>query len=543
MNSCPMNTAVKSVIRLMAFLTIVLAYGCTDDEIWFPASYPEGGYHLVLSVSSRPQTRAGDRPFGGEDGDGREYGRNLECVISDVTLFVYHAEGVGAAMETEVKYSRYIDGLSMALVEGTVYSLPIPVADYEPDEGDRIIVLANMGDRTDLVTLGQVRDATVTQAWTPDTDGDIRRYCHFAMSSAVDQGDNGRVVVTGRTGAQNDPFCADVTLERVAARFDIWLMRQSASVGAPVEYVAKDGSGTLRLSHIRLVNASEQPAYNLKRTAASVNPLGEVTYLGDETVLSGTHIPSNYVVEPLSVLKHATASVSEESLRNWYGGSALEYSLSPDFLSSDYFRIHGCASDEMVFSVHETEDVNGDGYPEGDMLCYTLGYAMENTMDMSGQQHRFMTGLSLKGTFVPVTVYTMSGCTAVTDASYVAGNDIWLYRNLDSPEQSRYFSSEEAVHGFEASQPGVTHSIVYYKDAQCYYYVWIRHAMFDTPLHTTGTYPMEYGIVRNNIYRIGVESVTTVGAPAPDPESDESTLHSCLYVRKWRFREENEIVL
>lgn len=538
-----MNAAGRSVIRFMAFLMIVLAYGCTDDEIWFPASYPEGGYHLMLSVSSRSLTRAGDRPFGGEDGDGREYGRNFENVLSDVTLFVYHADGVGADMTTEVKYSIYVDGLNLSLVEGTVYSLPILVADYEPDEGDRIIVLANMGDRTDLVTLGQVRDAAVTQAWTPDTDGDIRHYRHFAMSSAVDQGDIGRVVVTDRTGAYNDPFCADVTLERVAARFDIWLIRQSASVGAPVEYEAKDGSGTLRLSHIRLVNASEKPAYTLKRTASSVNPLGSVTYLGDETVLSGTHIPSNYVVEPLTVQKNATSPVSDETLRNWYGGSALEYSLSPSFLSSDDYRIHGHASDEMVFTVNESEDVDGDGYPEGDMLCYTLGYAMENTMDITGQQHRFMTGLSIKGTFVPVTVYTMSGTVAVSDDSYEAGSDIWLYRNLDSPELSRYFSSEEAVHRFEASQPAVTHSIIYYKDAECYYYVWIRHAMFDAPLHPAGTYPMEYGTVRNNIYRIGVESVSTIGAPFPDPESEESALHSRLYVRKWRFREENEIVL
>lgn len=538
-----MNAAGRSVIRFMAFLMIMLAYGCTDDEIWFPASYPEGGYHLMLSVSSRSLTRAGDRPFGGEDGDGREYGRNFENVISDVTLFVYHADGVGADMTTEVKYSIYVDGLNLSLVEGTVYSLPILVADYEPDEGDRIIVLANMGDRTDLVTLGQVRDAAVTQAWTPDTDGDIRHYRHFAMSSAVDQGDIGRVVVAGRTGAYNDPFCADVTLERVAARFDIWLIRQSASVGAPVEYEAKDGSGTLRLSHIRLVNASEKPAYTLKRTASSVNPLGSVTYLGDETVLSGTHIPSNYVVEPLTVQKNATSPVSDETLRNWYGGSALEYSLSPSFLSSDDYRIHGHASDEMVFTVNESEDVDGDGYPEGDMLCYTLGYAMENTMDITGQQHRFMTGLSIKGTFVPVTVYTMSGTVAVSDDSYEAGSDIWLYRNLDSPELSRYFSSEEAVHRFEASQPAVTHSIIYYKDAECYYYVWIRHAMFDAPLHPAGTYPMEYGTVRNNIYRIGVESVSTIGAPFPDPESEESALHSRLYVRKWRFREENEIVL
>ena len=89
---------------------------------------------------------------------------------------------------------------------------------------------------------------------------------------------------------------------------------------------------------------------------------------------------------------------------------------------------------------------------------------------------------------------------------------------------------------------GKAGSIKHYVNGECYYYVWIRHAMFGSGTgEGTGEFPMEYGIVRNNIYRIGVRKVEYIGTEVPDPGA--TPLTSTMTVREWRLLKHSEIVL
>ena len=82
----------------------------------------------------------------------------------------------------------------------------------------------------------------------------------------------------------------------------------------------------------------------------------------------------------------------------------------------------------------------------------------------------------------------------------------------------------------------------YYKGI-CYYTYWIKHAndqIEDNNMPYAGGGVMEYGIVRNNIYKLNVTAITQLGNPIPG----DRTLQINVSVRNWEVIEgENEIEL
>lgn len=70
------------------------------------------------------------------------------------------------------------------------------------------------------------------------------------------------------------------------------------------------------------------------------------------------------------------------------------------------------------------------------------------------------------------------------------------------------------------------HGVRTYEDAQCYYTWWVRHGN-DGNDDANGL--MEYAIVRNNVYKLNVESVYSIGGDIPGDES----LVVNVYVNDW----------
>ncbi|MCD8211059.1 MAG: Mfa1 fimbrilin C-terminal domain-containing protein, partial [Prevotella sp.] len=68
-----------------------------------------------------------------------------------------------------------------------------------------------------------------------------------------------------------------------------------------------------------------------------------------------------------------------------------------------------------------------------------------------------------------------------------------------------------------------------------YYTWWVRHSNDDSD-ETNGI--MEYSIVRNNIYKIDVTSVYSIGGDVPD---DDLLLR--VYVKKWEMYNKETIDL
>ena len=71
------------------------------------------------------------------------------------------------------------------------------------------------------------------------------------------------------------------------------------------------------------------------------------------------------------------------------------------------------------------------------------------------------------------------------------------------------------------------YGIVFYYEGICYYTYWIRHADDGDPAKIS---PMEYAIVRNNIYQLNVRSINGIGSVTPT--GDTQVLVS-VYVEDW----------
>ena len=82
-----------------------------------------------------------------------------------------------------------------------------------------------------------------------------------------------------------------------------------------------------------------------------------------------------------------------------------------------------------------------------------------------------------------------------------------------------------------------------YYQGICYYTYWIKHAndqITDNDMPFAGGGVMEYGIVRNNIYKLNVTGITQLGDPIPG----DRTLQINVSVRNWEVIEgEKEIEL
>ena len=73
----------------------------------------------------------------------------------------------------------------------------------------------------------------------------------------------------------------------------------------------------------------------------------------------------------------------------------------------------------------------------------------------------------------------------------------------------------------------------YYK-GQCYYTWWLRHSN-DNNDQTNGV--MEYAVVRNNIYKVNVESVYSIGGDIPEGEN----IRADVFVKMWTMLDEETL--
>lgn len=100
------------------------------------------------------------------------------------------------------------------------------------------------------------------------------------------------------------------------------------------------------------------------------------------------------------------------------------------------------------------------------------------------------------------------------------------------------------------------YDIHYYADGTCYYKYWIRHANNgQNPPDNPNMGIMEYGIVRNNLYKLEVSKITKLGDPLPftpgvdkseNPNEDDKSQYYIevkIYVKDWVIRNNGDIEL
>lgn len=529
------------ITRTLNILAILMATVCmTACQTEYEEGMSQGEAYVSLTLQL-PSAATRAVPQGGEEGDGHEDGTAAENMVKDVWIYILrHPDGMDAPDDTPLLYTKWFND---ADTEGWTrqgdggVEIKFSIDGYNVQDGDRVIAVCNAGASLPKpANLGELRNQTAYAAWSK-ADG-----TRFVMSSACNDSDEGKINVSSKAGTKEDPFVSSLHIQRAAARIDLMYNHSENMSSSGTELIYKvyenpnDPSSTvvgkMHLQNIIPVNLMQQSSYMIKRVTSTNDISSPVQYLAKErTATDGT--PANYVVEPHTLVKRG--SVSDRQLNAWYGDTRATavFANPTPYLSTTGIK---------AYNGTETEKPGlGDNFTH----VMTLAYTNENTQDKDHQSTDFITGLLLRAIYEPAKVYTDKDCTTeyapMTD--YASGHTFWRYsptRTEMNEADCIYFSNQAAAEGYKAAHPSDMAEITEFTDGICYYNVWLRHANVDSDPHLA--FPMEYDIVRNNIYRVGLSKVTGPGTPAPALNAPEH-VSLRIFVREWNLRVQPSIRL
>lgn len=567
-----MNKNILYTVKGVAgcLLMASLAAGCAQEDI---GTVPTGGdamsptSYVSLSFASPQGAPTRSNPTGGETGDGLEAGQDNENAITSAVAFFYQGsgtDGVNSKGDTPIKAAVSFNVGSTMSGDRTYTTSPQQV-DLENGTYN-VIVVANPGAdwwTGKSLTLDDVRNHIQTAAWTASESG----YSNFVMTSAAD------ATLTLNSNPKSNPATAEVDVERMAARLDY------KTTGT---YTCDDPAypdATVEITGAALVNNLTAGSYLLKRVAYDVNGTN-LSYLGNETPDAG--VQTNYVLDPWTAVKTSTNNsftiggeankTAKDLYGEWFGNISqdpnhwaayvqpgTEVTVGTETWQRIGYTLENTTAAEEAGKRYSTGVVfKAKFHPQG-VANYTDGetffeygtkiYAsMENMMkNFYGSKFDELDALITNCTtwgdvkhFITSTLLTNdpSGYNKYLEGLAEGKNDSETVSDASSLTWSKYMLNECGYSKDEngkvvLDQNGKVTRIALkpygtrtYEDATCYYTWWVRHSN-DNDDTKKGI--MEYAIVRNNIYKLTVESVYSLGGEVPDDES----LIVDVYVNDW----------
>ena len=551
-------------------------------------------------------TRA--NPTGGETGDGYEKGQDYENAVKDLTLFFYPAtlgdDGVNRTGNVDFTAKVYIDQMGTSTnvtqqpsnIDKTFTVGPVKVEGLKTNQQYHVLAVANAGDKTNISSLGALREAKIKQVYTynPDATDPQKAYSNFVMAS---EGDEYPMLEISYENSEKNPAETTINLERLVARVDyktidnnVYQLSSSLitpglnpAQSSPAQQVTAgvssraDAQVTASITRAFLVNTynQDQETFVLKRVADTWNAT-TFNYLGNESL-------SNYVIDPLTAQK-----VSSKYAFSWYD-HYFPY-------LSDEVGIDGKTEWESWLTEGDPITITESGNTE---TWYRLGYPKENTSSKEEQGKYFSTGVVFEAEYdltgigtgftKEATFFRVNGNTLYPtleaamkgfdtdfkeDKTFKTYNDVKTYVtqltniNTSGNDPAGYIdylktaTADNFVEGsvwtwsyykqnvlsFNASNQATAktrealhdrgHGTETFLNGRGYYTYWIRHNYGDKD-DAVPDLPMENAIVRNNIYKLTVTSISEIGNDVPG----ETSLDILVAVAKWTMMDEENWVL
>lgn len=556
----------------LLFLALV-AVGCSQDDV--AAGDGEGGVgeltdsYVTLNFTmafSGQGTRS--NPTGGETGDGEEAGQDNENKISSAVAFLYQdAAGVNSSANPEVTPVVF----SKVTKNGDKYSTTPERVTLPNGDDYHIIVVANYGKDwwSAPLKLNDVRDHIQKTAWEEEYNGE---YSNFLMSSA-----NDTQSFSLASQPESAPLNINVDVERMAARIDYQ---------AEGSFPCGDQTGSVEILGAAIVNDYNAGCYLLKRVADEVG--GDVTYLGDETL-------TNYVIDPKTVSGKASTDYKEDTYYPAFidkDGDYADPNVWYDFVKAGKeITVDGKTWNRIGYTMENTTPTTSDLASTNTGVVFKARFfPATNTVTGNYDYASHATFFSYRGALyasmedVMRSVYgdafnsfnaSISACTSWDDvANFIntelnqldpsgyyaflkgkvdAGGEFsvtglkWSEYMLANCGYSSITSGNNVAVRLDQGSGVVTrvalrpYGVSTYENATCYYTWWVKHSN-DNDNSKVG--PMEYGIVRNNIYKLTVKSVAGLGGDVPGgtPENgDDIVIH--VKVNDWMLLDEEEIIM
>lgn len=571
-----MNKNILHTVKGVAgcLLMASLAAGCAQEDI---DTAPSGGggmsasSYVSLSFASQQSTPTRSNPTGGEQGDGDETGQDYENEIKSAVAFFYQGsgtDGVNSSGTTPImavatfnvgSYTEPGNG-----IDRTYTTTPQQV---DLDDGTyNVLVVANPGAdwwTGKSLTLADVRDHIQTAAWTVSESG----YSNFVMTSAAD------ATLTLNSNPEDNPAKATVNVERMAARLDY------KTTGT---YTCDDpaySGATVEITGAALVNNLTAGSYLLKRVADDVN--GVPTYLGNETPDAG--VQTNYVLDPWTAGKTSANNsftiggeankTAKDLYGEWFGNISQDPNHWAAYVQPGTEMTVGTEKWQRIgYTLENTTAAEEAGKRYSTGVVFKAIFHPQGVANYQDGATFFALGTHLFASMEDMMTYVygadfsqfddkIDACdnwaSVKTFAASLLDNDPSGYKAFllgqdeaqdlaqvkESLKWSAYMLSNcgysaslndgiysvtldqnEDISTREALQP---YGVRTYEDATCYYTWWVRHSN-DNNDETKGI--MEYAIVRNNIYKLTVNSIYSLGNYVPG--EDENIILD-VYVNDW----------
>lgn len=508
---------------LFMAMGIATAFSACSDEVDLSANNEESTeestsqvfmqFNLELPAVSRSTTQID----GGSDA-GVEIGKDYENQVSEVLVVITDAtEG-----STYDKFIAKSSVVTPSSANNTTYVVPFKTTELTSSAGKsvNVYVYCNPTEELTKATTFDVNkdyytltDATNATIWTKNK---------FLMTNADNNYKRTLPANLDNYKVESNPFDLEtIKVERAAARFDY----KSSVAKETYTLMEEDGKAevTVTLTDMALVNLSKE-FYYLRRVSAD----GTST----SATIGGTETNTNYVVD---------------TDYDWKSGSTITdysghffYVYNQNSASADYTWT-------SISSLTNNDDDNNNSWntdgTKGDYKIWR--YATENTIpkgtDDGLQKKGITTGVVFKGEIKGVSdrmITLLDGINTV----YVFDNILWgtwddvktaaelkesdnttLANPLlaaaykEATKGGDYADAKAVDAGFTIFKPNAD------KKYEVLYYYWNRH----NDNNNNGSMgPMEFAVVRNNVYKLSVTGVNKFGHPTnpsddPDPENPE----------------------
>lgn len=480
---------------------------------------------------------------------------------------------------------------------------PIEVEHLQVGHTYDVLVVTNVDPPfgMEVKTLGELRNMTTSDIYERDWTSNDERYIHtkFVMASA-DAGN--KLFIHNANSSTNPATTSLINVERLSARVD-YQARGSEGEAAGVYTVKDKTTnaeiGKAKILGAMLINTlnATAPSYLFKHVTKENEDFttGAIDYLGLETVKGG-NVATNYVLDPKSREGKHKADFELVTYYPNIGYAELDWSqkiltescvagLKEDYKCIGYpkenvnrvgKRTHTTG---VVFQARFTPTgfAEGDTYFERNGKVFATLEAMEQAYDGTGLSWKYITGHindDGKDIWDDVTTWEelRTEIIARIKMDDPAGYRAWLVEktknrtgafisNNTKPKLrwDRYVTNvlKYSATGGKATvdvgaSDGFTRNLLHqasgvatYKEGICYYTYWIKHANDQDPSNdlvkgkSEGGGVMEYAIVRNNIYKLRVMSISTPGGDIPG----DRTVNVNVLVENWDPLNREDIVI
>ena len=510
---------------VMAMGTALALSACSDDvDVNGNNGVNAGGtaeqvfmqFSLELPTVSRSVTTSDEDDKYVTSEDGVEIGQDNENAIKSVMVVIKGNDFTAkSSVESDITSS------------GDTYVVPFKTAELTAHAGENVnvYVYCNPGDYLSA----EGATFSVDDVFTLSNDGeDVAPWSKtngFLMTNAVQHQatlpSEDDMLHTYNT--VNHSFgLGTIQVERAAARFDY----KSGAGNDIYTLMEENGNPTvqIKLTEMALVNLSKN-FYYLRRVSADGTATG--------ATVSGVETKTNYVVDTDAPWKSSYSNTTSDE------ASHFLYVYNPNDASTTDYK---WTSISFLTTEDKDDSWNSGTSASTDKNGYKIWrYATENTIpkgiNNELQKKGITTGVVFKGEIFAPDNSSMKAKLNGTNTVYVYDNimygtwdDVKTAANAapNTPLEVAYQAVEAATadkekvaatNGFTVFAPNNATE----KKYEVLYYYWNRH----NDNNNDGLMgPMEFGVVRNNVYKLSVTDVHKFGHPTnpdhdPDPEDPE----------------------